>query len=56
MGFGKLGIDRRGDITFFVSTLTRGHSGCQSRRFERLTSGRLNELWASSTPPNNVCY
>jgi len=56
MGFGKLGIDGRGDITFFVSTLIRGHSGCQSRRFERLTSGRLNELWASSTPPNNVCY
>lgn len=56
MGFGKLGIDNRGEIDFYVSTLIRGHYGCQSRHFERLTSGRLHELWMSSTPPNNVCY
>jgi hypothetical protein len=56
MGFGKLTIDDRGDIDFYVSTLIRGHYGCQSRHFERLTNGSLHELWASSTPPNNVCY
>lgn len=56
MGFGKLRVDNRGDIDFYVSTLIRGHHGCQSGQFERLTSGRLHELWESSTPPNNVCY
>jgi hypothetical protein len=56
MGFGKLGIDHRGDLYFYVSTLIRGHYGCQSRHFVRLTSGRLHELWVSSAPPNNVCY
>lgn len=56
MGFGKLRIDNRGDIDFYVSTLIRGRDGCQSRHFERLTNGGLQQLWASSTPPNNVCY
>ena len=56
MGFGKLRIDSRGDIDFYVSTLIRGRFGCQSRHFVRLTNSRLHELWASSTPPNNVCY
>jgi hypothetical protein len=56
MGFDKLRIDKRGDIDFYVSTLIPGHYGCQSRHFERLTSGKLHELWSSSTPPNNVCY
>jgi hypothetical protein len=56
MGFGKLRMDDRGDIDFYVSTLIRGRYGCQSRHFERFPSGELRELWASSSPPDDVCY
>jgi hypothetical protein len=56
MGFGRLRVDARGDIDFFASTLIRGRHGCQSRYFERLTGGRIRQIRASSTPPNNICY
>ena len=54
MGFGKLRVGARGDVDFYVSTLSHGR--CQSRRFERVPSGSLREVWASSAPPNNICY
>ena len=56
MGFGRATVDARGDVSFFVSTLIRGRHGCQNRHFERLTGGRIRQTWASSSPPNDVCY
>lgn len=56
MGYGHLRVDARGDTYFFVSTHIRGRYGCQNRSFERLTGGRLRQLWASSSRPNNICY
>ena len=56
MGFGHLRVDARGDIYFFASTLIHGRHGCQSRYLERLTGGRIRQIRASSTPPNNICY
>lgn len=56
MGFGQLKVDPAGDLYFHVSTLIRGRHGCQSRYLERLTSGRIREIRASSTPPNSTCY
>src|SRR5690242_5771402 len=56
MGFGRLRVDARGDLSFFVSTLIRGRHGCQSRYFERLAGGAIRQIRASSTGPNNVCY
>jgi hypothetical protein len=56
MGFKSVKVDGRGDIHFFVSTLIRGRHGCQNRSLERLSGGRIRELWSSVSPPNNVCY
>jgi hypothetical protein len=56
MGYGRLRVDARGDTYFFVSTHIRGRYGCQNRSFERGTGGRLRQLWASSSPPNDICY
>jgi hypothetical protein len=56
MGFGHLWIDARGDIYFFASTLIRGRHGCQSRYLERVASGEIRQIRASSTPPNDICY
>jgi hypothetical protein len=56
MGYGHLRVDARGDTYFFVSTHIRGRYGCQNRSFERLAGGRLRQLWASSSPPNDTCY
>lgn len=56
MGFGRIRVDARGDVYFSASTLIRGRHGCQSRDLERLASGRIRQLRASSAPPNDVCY
>lgn len=56
MGFGRLRVDARGDIYFFASTLIRGRYGCQNRSLERLSGGRIHQIWTSSSPPNNICY
>jgi hypothetical protein len=56
MGYGHLRVDSRGDTYFFASTHIHGRYGCQNRSFERLTGGRLRQLWASSSPPNDICY
>lgn len=56
MGFGRLRVDARGDLSFFASTLIRGRHGCQSRHFERAASGTIREIRSSSTPPNTICY
>lgn len=56
MGFGRIRVDARGDVYFFASTLIHGRYGCQSRYLERLPGGRIRQVWASSTPPHNVCY
>lgn len=56
MGFGKLTLDRAGDLYFHTSTLIRGRHGCQSRYLERLMSGSIREIRTSSKPPNNICY
>ena len=56
MGFGHFRVDARGNVYFFASTLIRGRHGCQSRYLERLAGGTIRQIWASSTPPNNICY
>lgn len=56
MGFGHFKVDARGDIYFFASTLIRGRHGCQNRYLERPPRGRIRQIWASSSPPNNICY
>jgi hypothetical protein len=56
MGFKNMKVDARGDLYFFVSTLIRGRYGCQNRSLERLRGGRIRQIWASSSPPNNICY
>jgi hypothetical protein len=56
MGFKNMKVDARGDLYFFVSTLIRGRYGCQNRSLERLTGGRIRQIWASSSPPNDICY
>lgn len=56
MGFGHVRVDAHGDIYFFASTLVRGHHGCQNRFLERLTGGRIRQIWSSASPPNDICY
>jgi len=56
MGYGHLRVDARGDTYFFASTHIHDRYGCQNRSFERLRGGRLRQLWASSSPPNDICY
>jgi hypothetical protein len=56
MGYEHLRVDARGDTYFFASTHIRGRYGCQNRSFERRARGRLRQRWASSSPPNDICY
>lgn len=56
MGFGRFRVDARGDVFFFASTLIHGRHGCQNRSLERLAGGRIRQIRASSSPPNDVCY
>jgi hypothetical protein len=56
MGFDHLRVDARGDVYFFASTLIRGRYGCQNRSLERLTGGRIRQIRASASPPNDICY
>ena len=56
MGFGRFRVDARGDIYFFASTLIRGRHGCESRYLERLAGGTIRQIWASSSPPHDICY
>lgn len=56
MGYAHLRVDARGNTYFFVSTHIRGRYGCQNRSFERRSGGRLRQLWAASSPPNDICY
>jgi hypothetical protein len=55
-GLGHIRVDPRGDIYFFASTSIRGRYGCQNRSLERLSGGRIRQIWSSSSPPNNICY
>jgi hypothetical protein len=56
MGYERLRVDARGDLYFFASTLIRGRFECENRSLERLRGGRIRQIWASSSPPNNICY